>query len=140
MSTLGTGTLGSGTLGLAAADADYAQLSVLGSVLLAELYFDGGYSLARVATDWWYSQPGDSIGVQEWADRIIAEPTYSVQLGCVAWGSKTSVSVGSIEVADPAGSLDWMQRKSRDQLCVLRLAYPGQSYDQTRIVGRAARR
>lgn len=135
MITLGSGTLGSGTLG-AAASAVYAQQNT-GVLLLVELYFDGGYHLQRVATDWWYSLPTDSIGVQEWQDRVISEPTYSVQLGCVAWASRTSVSVGSIEVADPAGELDWMTRKTRDSLCVLRLARHGQSYDETRIVGRA---
>lgn len=139
MSTLGAGTLGSGTLGDpgGSASALAGEGFLAGSILLADLYFDGGYSLARVATDWWYSRAADSIGVQEWQDRIISEPTYSVQLGCATWGNKTSVSVGSIEVADPAGELDWMQRKTRDSLCVLRIARQGQSYDETQIVGRA---
>lgn len=136
--TLGTGTLGSGALGLAAADADYQESNLLDAyILLMELYFDGGYHVARVASDWWYSKSTDSIGVRKWSGRITSEPTYGVQLGCIVWGTKTSISVGSAEVADPSGVLDWMQRRTRDSLCVLRLALPGQSYDDTLLVGKA---
>lgn len=136
MSTLGTGTLGSGTLGLAAADADYASALQLGFVLLAEFRFDGGYYIQRVATDWWYSKHDDSIGVHEWQGRITSEPTFSIELGCIVWGNKTAVGIGSVDVADPAGELDWMQRRTRDAACILRLALPGQSYDETIQVAR----
>lgn len=129
---------GPGTFGSISTDPIYATArGASGFILLAELFFEGGYYVQRIATDWWYSQPGDSIGVQEWQGRITSEPTYSVQLGCIHWGSKTTVSIGSIEIADPAGELDWMQRKTRDALCVLRLAIPGQSYDETQVIGRA---
>lgn len=106
-------------------------------ILLMELYFDGGYHVARVASDWWYSKPTDTIGVCKWEGRITSEPTYGVQLGCVIWGTKTSISVGAAEVADPADELDWLRRRTRDSLCVLRLALPGQSYDDTILVGKA---
>jgi len=108
----------------------------VGLVLLAEFFFEGGRYIQRVATDWWYSQASDSIGVKEFTGRIISEPSYDIELGCYIWGKKTSFSVGAIEVADPNGDLDWMQRKHRDSLCVLRLAQPFQPYDQTRIVGK----
>lgn len=119
-----------------AVDAEYFARQDDGEyVLLAELYFEGGHYIQRVATDWWYSKNGDSIGVKEFASRIIQEPGYSIELGCIVWGKKTTVSVGSLGIVDPEGELDWMQRKVRDSLCVLRLALPFQSYDETRVVG-----
>lgn len=104
-------------------------------VLLAELYFEGGHYLQRVATDWWYSKNSDSIGVKEFQSRIVQEPGYGVILGCNVWNRKTTVSIGSLGIVDPSGELDWMQRKTRDSICVLRLALPHQSYDDTRVVG-----
>ena len=104
-------------------------------ILLAELYFEGGHYIQRVATDWWYSKNGDSIGVKEFQSRIIQEPGYNIALGCNVWDRKTTVSIGSLGIVDPAGELDWMQRKTRDSICVLRLALPNQSYDDTRVVG-----
>ena len=137
MSTLGDGALGGGTLGGAPAVGPiYSDGTGSGYILLAEFRFDGGYYVQRVASDWWYSQPGDSIGVQEWQGRIVAEPTFSVELGCVVWGNRTAVGIGSVDVADPAGELDWMQRRVRDAECILRLALPGQSYDDTLQVAR----
>lgn len=114
----------------------FNALRSVGEILLAEFYFEGGRYVQRVATDWWYSQAEDSIGVKEFASRIISEPNYELMLGCFVWGSKTTSSVGAVEVADPAGELDWMQRKVRDSICVLRLALPYQRYDETEIVGR----
>jgi hypothetical protein len=108
----------------------------MSSILLATIRFTGGYDTARVATDWYYSRATDSVGVLEWQGRIVSEPTYSVQLGCIVWQSRTSVSVGSLDVADTAGELAWDAVEARDAICELRLAERGQSYDETTLVGR----
>jgi len=99
-------------------------------ILLAEFYFNGGYIVERVATDFYYSKSTDSIGVKEFSGRITGRPTLKSQVGCIIWKNKSSTSVGDIEIANTDGSVSgWVDYDFRDCRCVLKLVNQGASYD-----------
>lgn len=104
-------------------------------ILTAELKFDGGFDVKRVATDFYYSLPTDADGVQEFVGRITKVPTYKTEVGCLIWGTRTHSSIGSIELANTDGGVtDWIQLNARDCECVLKLLNQGDSYDSATTV------
>lgn len=104
-------------------------------ILLAELYFNGGNSLKRVASDFFYSRATDSIGVKEYAGRIMNRPSLKSTAGCIVWKTKSSTSIGDIELANVDGAIsNWVDFDFRDARCVLRLVNYGQSFDESVIV------
>lgn len=94
-------------------------------VLFADLYFDGGTNIKRVCTGInWYSKAADSVGVLRWDGRIIEEPSYTIEVGCSIWNTRTSTSIGDMVLDNEDGALlPWLQYSARDCLCVLRLGY-----------------
>lgn len=105
------------------------------SVLLAEFRFNGGFEPRYVATSPWYSKTTDSIGRREYLGRIAEEPTIRTVLSCYVWGGTSATTIGAMSCIDIDGELiEWLGLEYRDAVCVLRLAYPGQSYDETVVM------
>ena len=103
-------------------------------ILLAEFFFDGGNQLKRVASDFYYSMASDSIGVKEFAGRIVGRPSFKSSIGCVIWGGKSATSIGDIELTNVDGGIsDWVDLDFRDCRCVLRLVAQGAAYDTSVI-------
>lgn len=99
-------------------------------ILLAEFYFNGGYIVERVATDFYYSKSTDSIGVKEFSGKITGRPTLKSQIGCIIWKNKSSTSLGDIEIANTDGAVSgWVDYDFRDCRCVLKLVNQNASYD-----------
>lgn len=104
-------------------------------ILTAEFRFAGGYSVRRVATDFYYSLATDAAGVQEFAGRMVGVPTFATRVGCIIWGNRTSSSIGDIEIANPDGGVtSWLALPYRDCECILKLVNPGESYDSATTV------
>jgi len=98
-------------------------------ILLAEFHFNGGYTVERVATDFYYSKSTDSIGVKEFSGKITGRPTLKSQIGCIIWGSKSSTSIGDIEIANTDGAVSgWVDYDFRDCRCVLKLVNQNAAY------------
>ena len=107
------------------------------TILLAELFVSstqGGPF--RFASEQWYSNPGDSVGVLEFSGRIVGDPTFQQQAGCAIWGSQSStVSIGAIDLANTDGGVTHLLGAgTRGAICVLRLVTDGDGYDQSVIV------
>lgn len=106
-------------------------------ILLVELFFNGGASIKRVATEFYYSKYTDSIGVKEFAGRVTGAPTYRSSSGCIIWNNKSTTSIGDIEITNVDGGIsDWVDLDFRDSTCVLRMVAQDASYDTSVIVQR----
>lgn len=107
------------------------------TILLAELYLDGGRTVRRFSERFWYSKSTDAIGVQEYVGRVTGWPTYSVRVGCVLWNDQTGVSFGALDIANTdGGASDLLEHSSRDCLCIIRLVEEGQGHDQSVVLAR----
>lgn len=97
-------------------------------ILLAEFYFNGGFTAERVATEFYYSQPSDEDGVLEYAGRITGKPSLREVLGCVEWGRKSGVVLGDITITNAdLGVSHWVDYDFRDCSCILRVVDNGAS-------------
>lgn len=99
-------------------------------VLFADLHFDGGQSVKRLCTGRsWHSKAADSVGVKRWQGRIIEEPTFTLAVSCSPWGGRSGVALGSLIINNRDRALnDWLTMQTRDQRCVLSLAYRSGAY------------
>jgi hypothetical protein len=106
-------------------------------ILTADLLFDGGTDPHYFATQQYYSKAGDSIGVRAYNGRISGTPTYSIRVSTVIHGATPTTGYGALELVNTDGALnDFVRKKARDCLCILRLGYQGDSFDDFTVVAR----
>jgi hypothetical protein len=108
-------------------------------ILLAELYFDGGFVPLYFSSQQWYSKSTDSIGVREYDGRIVGDPTFSVRVGNVIWGDSPTTGFGALELAntDNTAAIDnIIFANARDNACILRMVNKGDGYDDSVVVAR----
>lgn len=111
------------------------------TILLAELYFNGGASPRYFATSTWYGYAPDNTGapvIRQYLGRMVGSPTYSIRVGCVIWGDTPATGIGAIELGNVDGELnDLRELEAKDCLCVLKLVNEGDDYDDAVVVARA---
>ena len=106
-------------------------------ILTADLLFDGGTDPYYCATQQYYSKAGDSIGVRAYNGRISGTPTYSIRVSTAIHGATPTTGYGALELVNTDGALnDFVLKKARDSLCILRLGYQGDSFDTFTVVAR----
>lgn len=106
-------------------------------ILTADLLFDGGTDPHYFATQQYYSKAGDSVGVRAYNGRISGTPTYSIRVSTVIHGATPTTGYGALELVNTDGALnDFVRKKARDSLCILRLGYQGDSFDTFTVVAR----